>query len=215
MTRSEYELLAMHGLRLRGLAEAVVVADLIDEPSLLIHVALRSLAERGLVVYRVGHRSGWTLTPAGMEEHKRLLAAELDRTGKREPFTHCYQVFVPLNVRFLQLCTRWQVRSLDGAKVLNDHGDQVYDQVVIDDLAAIDSEIQPLVSKLADLLDRYVIHGDRLANALARVLADDYDWLASPLIDSYHTVWFELHQDLLVTLGIDRASEPSPSGALG
>ncbi|MDQ1375434.1 MAG: hypothetical protein QOJ09_2772, partial [Actinomycetota bacterium] len=28
-----------------------------------------------------------------------------------------------------------------------------------------------------------------------------------PLIDSYHTVWFELHEDLLSTLGIERGSE--------
>jgi len=26
-------------------------------------------------------------------------------------------------------------------------------------------------------------------------------------MSSYHTVWFELHEDLLATLGIDRASE--------
>ena len=24
------------------------------------------------------------------------------------------------------------------------------------------------------------------------------------MIDSYHTVWFELHEDLLATLGIER-----------
>jgi hypothetical protein len=41
----------------------------------------------------------------------------------------------------------------------------------------------------------------------------DRDWFTKPTIDSYHTVWFELHEDLLATLGIDRiserASEPS------
>ena len=29
------------------------------------------------------------------------------------------------------------------------------------------------------------------------------------MIDSYHTVWFELHEDLLATLGIERSSEGS------
>jgi hypothetical protein len=29
------------------------------------------------------------------------------------------------------------------------------------------------------------------------------------MIDSYHTVWFQLHEDLLNTLGIDRATEGS------
>jgi hypothetical protein len=27
------------------------------------------------------------------------------------------------------------------------------------------------------------------------------------MIASYHTVWFELHEDLLATLGIERSSE--------
>lgn len=207
MTSSDHALLAMHGLRLRGLAETAVIAELVEQSTALTQLTLCSLAEQGLVVRRVGDRLGWALTPAGVEEHERLLAAQIDDSGQREPVTHCYQAFRPLNTRFLQLCTRWQVRTIDGAKVLNDHADQVYDQTVIDDLVAIDSEIQPLVAKLADLLGRFVIHGDRLDKALAKVLAGDYDWLASPLIDSYHTVWFELHQDLLVTLGIDRANE--------
>jgi hypothetical protein len=29
------------------------------------------------------------------------------------------------------------------------------------------------------------------------------------MIDSYHTVWFELHEDLLSTLGIERSKEGS------
>ena len=35
----------------------------------------------------------------------------------------------------------------------------------------------------------------------------DTDWFTKPLIDSYHTVWFELHEDLLATLAIERARE--------
>jgi hypothetical protein len=27
------------------------------------------------------------------------------------------------------------------------------------------------------------------------------------VVDSYHTVWFELHEDLLCTLGLERSSE--------
>jgi hypothetical protein len=197
----------MHGLRLRGLAETAAVADLVDQSTPCTDLALGSLVEQGFVVRRSGDRPGWALTPAGVEEHQRRLGVQLDESGQRQPVTHCYQAFGPLNTRFLQLCTRWQVRTIDGAKVLNDHADRAYDLRVIDDLVAIDSEIQPLLAKLTDLLDRFAIHGDRLGKALAEVLAGDYDWLASPLIDSYHTVWFELHQDLLVTLGIDRANE--------
>ena len=34
--------------------------------------------------------------------------------------------------------------------------------------------------------------------------------MTKPMIDSYHSVWFELHEDLLATLGIERGSEPEP-----
>jgi hypothetical protein len=30
------------------------------------------------------------------------------------------------------------------------------------------------------------------------------EWLASPTIDSYHTVWMQLHEDLLLALGLER-----------
>ena len=33
--------------------------------------------------------------------------------------------------------------------------------------------------------------------------------MTKPMIDSYHSVWFELHEDLLATLGIERGSEPT------
>ena len=35
------------------------------------------------------------------------------------------------------------------------------------------------------------------------------DYFTKPILPSYHTVWFELHEDLLATLSIDRASEGS------
>jgi len=42
------------------------------------------------------------------------------------------------------------------------------------------------------------------------VSAGDVDWFTKPMIPSYHTVWFEMHEDLLCTLGIERGSEGEP-----
>ena len=39
--------------------------------------------------------------------------------------------------------------------------------------------------------------------------AGEVDWFTRPTIPSYHSVWFELHENLLATLGIDRAQEAS------
>jgi pyruvate,orthophosphate dikinase len=36
--------------------------------------------------------------------------------------------------------------------------------------------------------------------------------IASPLKDSYHTIWFELHEELIHLAGRDRATEEAKSG---
>ena len=207
MVSIEQPFLALHGLRLRGFADTAALSALLGVSPDVVEPVLTAATQQGLVARRDGARSGWLLTPTGRAEHERLAAAELDRSGQRTPLTHCYEAFRPLNRRFLELCTRWQVRTVEGTATVNDHTDPAHDRAVLDELVAIDSELMPLVGKLEAVLDRFRLHGSRFDNALVRVLDGDYDWLASPVLDSYHTVWFELHEDLLVTLGLDRAAE--------
>ena len=48
------------------------------------------------------------------------------------------------------------------------------------------------------------IVGDKLVAALDKVKAGDVAWLTKPLVDSYHTVWFELHEELILASGLTR-----------
>jgi hypothetical protein len=48
-----------------------------------------------------------------------------------------------------------------------------------------------------------------LRAARRQVEAEEHDWLLSPRIDSYHTVWMQLHEDLLLGLGLQRTDEVS------
>ena len=41
----------------------------------------------------------------------------------------------------------------------------------------------------------------------ATSLTAAHDYLASPLVDSYHTVWFELHEELIELAGSTREAE--------
>jgi hypothetical protein len=43
-----------------------------------------------------------------------------------------------------------------------------------------------------------------LQTALDKVKAGENSWLTRPLIDSYHTVWFELHEELILSVGLTR-----------
>jgi pyruvate,orthophosphate dikinase len=40
-------------------------------------------------------------------------------------------------------------------------------------------------------------------------------FVAHPLVDSYHSVWFELHEELLHLAGLSRADLPAEAGPTG
>ena len=208
---SPAELLVVHDLRVRGFADSadVAVATGLEIDAVGAHLA--DLEAAGLARYRDGRVSGWMLTSDGRTHGEELVAAELDGTGLRDEVDAAYRRFLDVNQAFLSLCTDWQMRpdpEDPGAEpVVNDHTDLVYDGMVIDRLGETDAAVQPVCATLAGVLGRFGDYGDRLARALDRVRSGDLDWFTRPMIDSYHTVWFELHENLLATLGIERARE--------
>ena len=50
---------------------------------------------------------------------------------------------------------------------------------------------------LGDGLHRLGYYLERLERAADLVRDGDYAYIASPSVDSYHSVWFELHEDLI------------------
>ena len=147
----------------------------------------------------------------------RLVADEVDAVGARPTVARSYRQFRALNAGVLDACSRWQVRTIAGRNVLNDHSDADYDARVVTDLAGLQQRAEPLLADLGSALDRYRPYGPRLRHAVDRVEAGDGRWFTKPAMPSYHTVWFELHEDLLTTLGLDRTAEadaePGASGA--
>jgi hypothetical protein len=207
---SDPRLLVLHGLQLKGHAPAAALAETVELPVAVVERELVDLAGEGLVVEREHAPAGWGLTPAGREAAARLVADEVDSAGARGAVTDAYRRFRALNAGVLDACSRWQVRDVAGAAVRNDHRDARYDARVVADLSRLQRRANPVVDDLAGTLDRYRSYGPRLRRALAMVEAGDGDWFTKPSLPSYHTVWFELHEDLLTTLGLDRAAEPPP-----
>lgn len=204
---SALRLLVLHGIRLKGFAEAPVVAGLWTLDDADVNAELKGLADDGLVQRRDGRVSGWTLTPAGRERHASLVAAELDEAGARGAVDGAYRRFLRLNPELLGACTAWQLRGRGAQQMVNDHTDAAYDAEVVRRLAAVHDACQPVLAELAGALDRFKRYPIRLANTLRRVQAGESEWFTKPLLDSYHTIWFELHEDLLSTLGLQRGSE--------
>jgi hypothetical protein len=200
-------MLVLHGLRLKGFADAGAVAESIGRTEADIKPELDRLVGEELATYRDGRIAGFALTPAGRATHAELLAQELSTTGQGPAVRAAYERFLAINKDLLSICTAWQLRDVDGESVINDHSDAAHDAAVVDQLAELDAKVAPICADLGAALDRFAAYGGRLADALAKVRAGEVDWFTKPMIASYHTVWFELHEDLLATLGIERSSE--------
>jgi hypothetical protein len=180
----------LHELRLRGFVPARDSA----------HEA--ELVEAGLAMTR---GQNLALTPDGRQAHARcarLAPGSPEDTVAQE----AYQAFLPLNTQLLRICTDWQLRP-DGS--LNDHSDSAYDFKVLERLDRLDERIAILVNRLAEAVPRFSAYPGRLTAALDKI-ADDRQWLASPRCDSYHTVWMQMHEDLLTAVGASREDEPEP-----
>lgn len=202
---SDRDLVVLHTLRCIGFAgeDRVASAALMDRAEA--RASLDGLLARGLVSHLDGVFGGWGLTDQGRVVDGERVAAELDLSGSRETVEQAYGVFLPLNPRLLQICHDWQLHGAGGAHLPNDHRDAEYDLGVIERLVKLDRAAQPVLASLSDQLTRFGAYRTRLTAALDRVEAGEHDYLTESL-DSYHTVWFQLHEDLLATLGIARAS---------
>ena len=200
----------LHGLRLKGAGDVEALAEQAGVDPRQVRRQLAALSGEGLAAERDVAPVGWSLTPAGHAAADRAVAAEVEAAGARHAVSAAYDRFRSLNVTALETCSRWQVREVDGRPVLNDHADPSYDAAVVDDLARLQHAVDPVLGDLSSTLGRYHTYAPRLRRAVEKVEAGDGDWFTKPSLPSYHTVWFELHQDLLATLGLDRSAEAVP-----
>jgi hypothetical protein len=204
-------------LRLRGVVEGSVVAARAGlRPERAVQV-LVDCVDAGWAQRSEGRLAGWALTAAGRRHGEQLLSAELDALGARAPLESAYLRFVELNGALLSVCTAWQVVTVDGVEVPNDHSDPARDADVLATLGALHEQAAPLTTTIGELVERFAGYRPRLDAAHRRVTAGEHEWLTRPTIDSYHTVWFELHEHLLATLGRSRTDErnQTPGGEPG
>ena len=147
-------------------------------------------------------RLGYKLTSAARSRVDELYAREREQVGP--VIEDVYASFGPINDEVKQIVTDWQMREVDGNLVMNDHSDPDHDEAVITRLHDVDAKVSAALSSLCEVLPRFECYSRRLARALARVREGDHTMIAAPLKDSYHTVWFELHEDLIVLSGRER-----------
>jgi len=164
---------------------------------------LDRLVAAGRVEAAVG---SFRLTAEGKSVGEQLIAADAERWGASRALA-ALDAFIVLDGRMKTTVTAWQTREVDGAQTFNDHSDPAYDAAVLADLARLADDADQWLAPAVDELPRLGGYRVRLSQAAAQATGGDGRYVASPRVDSYHSVWFELHEDLIRLAGRNRAEE--------
>ena len=199
--KSDPELLVLHSLRLKGFAEPTDVSDATTLPEGTVTELLAAFRDQEMVGRRDGRISGFMLTPSGKEHHATLLDKERSEAACAPRVAWTYDAFLAYNETFKQLCSDWQLRTVDGKQVPNDHSDAAYDNAIGERLVDLQTQVADVLDEIGAVLVRFTPYGDRLDSAVTRFVGGETAALSRPLNRSYHDVWMELHEDLLLTLG--------------
>ncbi len=134
------------------------------------------------------------------------IAADRERWGQASA-DRALDDLLPLDLRMKEIMTGWQLREVDGDQVINDHSDEAHDAAVLESFRTLHGDAGEWLGSLVDGLPRLQSYVNRLDRAAGLVDGGDTNYLASPRIDSYHNVWFELHEDLILLAGRTREEE--------
>lgn len=185
----------LHAIRLLGYANTTEVSE---------RAGLSAATCQDVVLYAQanGHVSwsqfaddgGWSLTEAGKSWGEDLLKQELDRLNARTEVECVMMTFNPLNQVVTEACTRWQLAEMGIAESATTLTETLTALFHAADQWAV------LQERLVRALPRFQGYHERFRIALENAQADP-SWVTSIDRDSAHRVWFELHEDLLATLG--------------
>jgi hypothetical protein len=187
----------LFALRLKGRATAEELGSSLGLPVDDVSAELAELASDNLAVERTtGRRPGWMLTGDGRQRFEASFAQA--RTPEVvERLTTTYESFLKLNQPVKDLCAQWQATEDDAVRF-----------GILEDLADLNDQVAPGLTSAGELVPRFGAYAQRLAVSLDSA-ADDPRFVVSPMVDSFHTVWFECHEDYLLMLGRSREQEGS------
>lgn len=179
--------LVLHAVRLKGFADTQAVAARFGLDVAETHEELLDGQAFGWVSRSdFAGLSGWSLTEAGRRANTAMLRDELTARGVAAEVERAHEAFLPLNAQAVQVFTAFQLGETDVAPLT--------------DLA---DRLGSLQDRLTACLPRFSGYHSRFTAALSRVAAEP-QWVTGVEVDSCHRVWFELHEDLVATLGITR-----------
>lgn len=193
----------IRALAIKGTCSAEQLAEAVFSETDALGALVQELLNAGLVASR---GSTLKLTDQGQATATSLLEADRARCGQDRALA-ALDGFLPLDQRIKATVTAWQLRDLAGQQVVNDHTDAAYDAAVLADLAATHTQVAGWLASVDDASGRLAGYQRRLVRAAFAIAAGDTRFVSSPRVDSYHAVWFELHEELIRLSGRSRADE--------
>jgi hypothetical protein len=155
---------------------------------------LASLREREWAQLREA-RMLWQLTPAGREEHRRALDEDVAAIGvgamddlKRSTRSSSRSTSSSSPLRRLAAARRAPERPQRRA----------YDAPSIERLVSLDGRARPVVQRWASSCSARAVLAASGSDVPA-VLAGERNMFTGVMCGSYHDVWMELHEDLILT----------------
>jgi hypothetical protein len=141
------------------------------------------------------------LTQMALLGNYSLIYADLRKSAS---FMAAYGDFERINLQLKALITEWQTIEVGGRKIANDHSNRDHDMKIISRLGDLHERADVILAALSRELPRLNAYKKDLLQALERAEDGDVQWVSNAKIASYHTLWFELHEDLLRIVGKSR-----------
>ncbi len=192
------EVKVLQAIRLKGRVSPDDLAATVDDNRAAIDETVAHLTDSGLVLANKTLR----VSQEGRARLEELLAAER-QAADAGAIAAAYHEFRRVNADFKECVTDWQLK--DGEP--NPHDDPDYDAGVLTRLGDIHQRVIPIIATVAGQIPRLSAYATKLDAAHAKVQRGETMWLTRPMIDSYHTVWFELHEELIGAAGLTREGE--------
>ena len=193
----------IRALAIKGFVMPALLAPAVLSDEAAVRTVLEKMVANGLV----GPKGPmFQLTDAGKARGTELTVADREQWGV-ENAGRALDAFLEFDRRMKEVVTAWQLRTVGGQQVMNDHTDAAYDAGVLADFADLHGAAAAWLAPLPAGLPRIADYSVRLGLAAARVAAGEHTYIASPRLDSYHSIWFELHEDLIRLAGRTREDE--------
>ncbi|MFJ9388923.1 hypothetical protein ACIRON_08900 [Nocardioides sp. NPDC101246] len=202
---SDAYLTTLHTLTLKQLADPDGLVAILEQDPAEVTAALERATEEKTAM---GARGSFMITPSGRtlldDAYPDWFATE---RGSAAVTAAMDDFEAGVNRQVLRLTTDWQTIEVDGERQPNDHADAAYDAKVIDRLGKVLERTESVLAPLVELRPEIARFFDRAGEALTRAASGETDYVSGVRVDSFHTVWFQLHEHILRITGRERPEE--------